>query len=84
MVIIADGPFTPRSGRSDSRSIPTPSKPHPTMVTAKAVTSTPTSGHPLSRVDWPVMPNASSTYIATNDPTMNTLKWEKLISSMIP
>ena len=69
MVIIADGPLHPAQ-----RAKRQPLDPHAQQTAPdhghgpRPSPSTPTSGHPLSRVDWPVMPNASSTYIATNDP----------------
>ena len=81
VVIIAAGPFTPRSGRSRKRSMPTPMPPQTAIVAAKAATRTPTSGRPDRMVSWPTMPKACSTSRATNAPTMKTLKCEKLMSS---
>ena len=84
VVIIAEGPFTPRSGRRHSRSMPTPSKPQNTMVATNATSNTPTSGTSGRTVSCPLTPIACSAHSATKEPTMNTLKWEKLISSRMP
>ena len=84
MVIIAEGPLTPRNGRSDSRSITTPSMPEPIIVTPSAAISTPTSAQPDMSVSCPCTPKPCSTHIARKEPTMKTLKWEKLMSSRMP
>ena len=84
VVIMADGPLTLRSGRRDSRSISTPSRPQPTMAAASASSSTPASAQPASSTDCPDRPKACSTYSAMKEPTMKTLKWAKLISSRMP
>ena len=54
------------------------------MATKKPATNVPTSGKPVRIVSCPLRPNASSASIAIMEPTMNTLKWEKLINSMMP
>ncbi len=84
MVIIAAGPLTLRSGRSETRSMTTPSTPEAPIVTANATSSTPTSGRPVSAASLVVMPSSSSVARPTKLPTMKTLKWAKLISSRMP
>ena len=84
MVIIAAGPFTSRSGRSDSRSITTPSAPEASIVTANATSITPISGSPVMTTPWPFRPISCSVHRPMKLPTMNTLKWAKLISSRMP
>ena len=84
VVIIAAGPTTPRNGRSRNRSIPTPMAPQTIMDVAKPAASTPNSGRPDSTVSWPTSPNDCSVSMAIMEPTMNTLKWAKLISSAMP
>ncbi len=84
MVIIAAGPRTLRSGRSAIRSIATPSTPDASIVIPKAASSTPSSGRPASCAPPGITPNASSAHMPTNEPTMKTLKWAKLMSSRMP
>ena len=84
MVIMAAGPLTLRNGRSDSRSISTPSKPETSMVTTSATSMTPTSGRPVITTDWPLMPINCKVQSPTKLPTMNKLKCAKLISSRMP
>ena len=54
------------------------------MVTANSATSVPTRARPVRDFDTAVTPMRSSARSPTNVPVMNTLKWEKLISSMMP
>ncbi len=83
-MIIAAGPLTSRNGRSDSRSIATPSPPAASIVTLKAKANAPASASPVSTWPWPEMPSASSAHMPINELTINTLKWAKLISSRMP
>ncbi len=83
-MIIAAVPRTPRNGRSAMRSIATPSTPPASIVTANAKTSAPASASPVSTVLCPESPSSSSAHMPTNELTMNTLKWAKLISSRMP
>ena len=64
MVIIAAGPLTLRKGRSDSRSITTPSTPEHSMVTASATSMTPISGRPVRTTAWPLMPIICKVHMA--------------------
>ena len=84
MVIIAAVPGTPRRGLSAVRSMSTPSAPESSMVPTSATTRTPTREKPVRMTFWPLSPSACRIYIAMKEPTMKTLKWAKLISSMIP
>jgi len=66
------------------RSITMPSNPERSIVQVKASSSTPIRGKPVNVLRCPIRPVASSTQRPKNDPTMKTLKWAKLISSMMP
>ena len=54
------------------------------MVATNSTTRVPTRGSPFSDFETAVTPIRSSTTIPTKVPVMNTLKWAKLISSMMP
>ena len=84
VVIIGAVPDTPRTGRRQSRSMRTPRPPVSTIVTGKTKSSIPISGRPVSDADEPVKPIRWSTVSPKNVPVMKTLKWAKLISSMMP
>ena len=85
MVVIIDaGPRMFRKGRNATRSIKTPSPPENSMVTANVASSTPTSGNPVSAAAFGMTPNSSNMPRPTKLPTMNTLKWAKLINSRMP
>ena len=84
VVIMGAVPDTPRTGRRQIRSIRTPRPPVSAIVTGKTRSSIPTSGRPVRDADDPVKPNRWSTVRPRNVPVMNTLKWAKLISSMMP
>ena len=84
MVIIAAVPGTLRKGRSTVRSIATPRRPQNSMTQTRASRRTPTSGNPVSMTRWPTRPVSFKIHMEKNEPTMKTLKWAKLISSMMP
>src|SRR4029077_18279482 len=71
---IAAVPRTPRNGRSDKRSIATPSTPAAIIVTAKANARVPASANPVRTWLWPEIPRNSRAYMPTKELIMNTLK----------
>ena len=54
------------------------------MVARKSTISVPTRARPVSDRETAVTPMRFSTRSPTKVPVMKTLKWEKLISSMMP
>jgi hypothetical protein len=54
------------------------------MVTANTRTNVPTRGRPVSALDEPENPSRLSVVSPKKVPVMKTLKWAKLISSIIP
>ncbi len=83
-MIIAAVPRTPRSGRSEKRSITTPITPAATIVTKNAKASAPASAAPVKTWLCPEMPSSCNAHMPINEATMKTLKWAKLISSRMP
>ena len=84
VVIIAAGPLTLRKGRRRQTFDGDADDAGRTMVTANATSSTPASGSPV-RID--VLTGQAERlqlHMAMNEPTMKTLKCEKLISSRMP
>ena len=84
VVIIAAVPGTLRRGRKTVRSMATPSKPQNNMTPTRANKSVPASGNPVRTARCPTRPVIFRIHMEKNEPTMNTLKWAKLMSSMMP
>ena len=85
VVIIGAVPGTLRSGLSATRSMSAPRPPVHTMVIGEHEHQ---NADERSAVEdacsGPTSPIACITHKAMNEPTMKTLKWAKLISSMMP
>ncbi len=71
-----------RSGRYAKRSIRTPTKPMTIMAKANMTTSRTTSWTGSLIVPW--TPKVANSHRVTNEPTMKTSPWAKLMSSMMP
>ena len=84
VVIIGAVPATCRNERRQIRSMSTPRTPVVAMVATKSTTSVPTSASPVRDFETAVTPMRFNTTSPTKVPVMKTLKWEKLISSMMP
>ena len=84
VVIIGAVPATCRNERRQIRSMSTPRTPVVAMVATKSTTSVPTSANPVRDFETAVTPMRFNTTSPTKVPVMKTLKWEKLISSMMP
>ena len=83
-MIIAAVPRTPRSGRSDRRSMTTPIMPAAVIVTTNAKPSDPANANPVRTWLCPEMPSNCNAHMPIKDATIKTLKWAKLISSRMP
>ena len=84
VVIIGAVPEIPRSGRRQIRSMSTPRSPVKVMVAPKTRRRVPARGSPLSAFEDPVKPIRFRMVSPMKVPVMNTLKWAKLMSSMMP